>query len=168
MSCANPKAPALHPQELQKFVDQEAGPEDSLENAEKPVPEARGRLDEVDQCADEPETIDCPRSGCGAVGLEIYRERLILYGCGDFLNDYEGISGYEEFRADLVLAYLPALDAATGRLHACAMVPFRLRRFRLERADAEETEWLRGVLARRSVGADVLLGDGNDLRVEYR
>jgi len=26
--------------------------------------------------------------------IEIYRNRLILYGCGDFLNDYEGIKGY--------------------------------------------------------------------------
>ena len=30
--------------------------------------------------------------------IEVYKDRLILYGCGDFLNDYEGISGYEEFR----------------------------------------------------------------------
>ena len=29
-------------------------------------------------------------------GFEIYSERLILYGCGDFLNDYEGIRGFEE------------------------------------------------------------------------
>ena len=27
--------------------------------------------------------------------IEVYKERLILYGCGDFLNDYEGIAGYE-------------------------------------------------------------------------
>ena len=26
-----------------------------------------------------------------------------LYGCGDFLNDYEGISGYQKFRGELVL-----------------------------------------------------------------
>jgi poly-gamma-glutamate synthesis protein (capsule biosynthesis protein) len=25
--------------------------------------------------------------------IEVYRNRLILYGCGDFINDYEGISG---------------------------------------------------------------------------
>src|SRR5581483_9103789 len=29
-------------------------------------------------------------------GLEIYRGRLILYGCGDFITDYEGIEGYEQ------------------------------------------------------------------------
>ena len=26
--------------------------------------------------------------------IEVYEGRLILYGCGDFLNDYEGIAGY--------------------------------------------------------------------------
>src|SRR5262249_7836262 len=35
--------------------------------------------------------------------IEIYRNRLILYGCGDFLNDYEGIRGYERYRDDLAL-----------------------------------------------------------------
>jgi len=34
--------------------------------------------------------------------------RLILYGCGDFLNDYEGIRGYEEYRGDLALMYFGA------------------------------------------------------------
>jgi len=44
--------------------------------------------------------------------IEVYNGRLILYGCGDFLNDYEGITGYEEFRGDLTLMYFAALGAA--------------------------------------------------------
>jgi poly-gamma-glutamate capsule biosynthesis protein CapA/YwtB (metallophosphatase superfamily) len=32
-------------------------------------------------------------------GIEVYKDRLVLYGCGDFLNDYEGIRGYEQFRS---------------------------------------------------------------------
>lgn len=32
-----------------------------------------------------------------------YRGTPILHGCGDFLDDYEGIVGYEEFRGDLAL-----------------------------------------------------------------
>ncbi|MEO6562748.1 MAG: CapA family protein, partial [Nitrosospira sp.] len=36
-------------------------------------------------------------------GIEVYKEKLILYGCGDFLNDYEGISGHEAYRGNLVL-----------------------------------------------------------------
>jgi len=54
-------------------------------------------------------------------GLEIYRNKLILYGCGDFINDYEGISGYGQFRGDLVLMYLPVLDASNGSLREMTM-----------------------------------------------
>ncbi len=50
--------------------------------------------------------------------IEVYKERLILYGCGDFFNDYEGISGYEDFRGDLALMYFAELNPATGELLA--------------------------------------------------
>jgi poly-gamma-glutamate capsule biosynthesis protein CapA/YwtB (metallophosphatase superfamily) len=49
-------------------------------------------------------------------GIEVYKNRPILYGCGDFLNDYEGISGYQEYRDDLTLMYFPRMDAASGKL----------------------------------------------------
>jgi poly-gamma-glutamate synthesis protein (capsule biosynthesis protein) len=42
--------------------------------------------------------------------IEHYRGKLILYGCGDFLDDYEGIAGYEEFRDDLTLMYFPTVE----------------------------------------------------------
>ena len=45
-------------------------------------------------------------------------QRLILYGCGDFLNDYEGIRGYEDFRSDLALMYFADIEPATGNLAA--------------------------------------------------
>ena len=47
--------------------------------------------------------------------IEIYRNKLVLYGCGDFITDYEGITGHEPFRDDLVVMYFPDLDPATGR-----------------------------------------------------
>jgi poly-gamma-glutamate capsule biosynthesis protein CapA/YwtB (metallophosphatase superfamily) len=75
--------------------------------------------------------------------IAIYRDRLILYGCGDFLNDYEGISGYGEFRGDLSLMYLPQLCAATGKLIDLRLVPFQIARFRLQRASAADAGWLR-------------------------
>ena len=46
--------------------------------------------------------------------IEVYRGRLILYGCGDLVNDYEGIGGFEAFRSDLRLLYLVTLDADTA------------------------------------------------------
>jgi poly-gamma-glutamate synthesis protein (capsule biosynthesis protein) len=74
-------------------------------------------------------------------GAEVYTGRLILYGCGDALNDYEGIGGYEAFRSELVLLYFASL-AVSGELRELEMTPFRIRRFRLERASAADVDWL--------------------------
>ncbi len=82
--------------------------------------------------------------------IEVYRGKLILYGCGDFINDYEGIRGYEEFRSDLTLAYFARIDACTGELLELEMIPFRIRRLRLERADHEDTRLLAKSLDRTS------------------
>lgn len=83
--------------------------------------------------------------------IEVYRGRLILYGAGDLINDYEGIGGYEEFRTELTLLYLPTL-AKSGTLESMLLVPMRLERFRLNRAKRDETEWLQSLLARESRG----------------
>lgn len=82
------------------------------------------------------------------LGIEVYRGKLILYGCGDFLNDYEGISGHEGYRPDLVLGYLPRLRLADGALLGLTLLPFRLCRFRLERASPTDTAWLAERLSR--------------------
>ena len=77
-----------------------------------------------------------------AKAIEVYRDKPILYGCGDFLNDYEGIQGYEEFRNDLALMYLVALDAGRATLSSLTMVPFKIRQFRLQRASPKDAAWL--------------------------
>jgi poly-gamma-glutamate synthesis protein (capsule biosynthesis protein) len=82
--------------------------------------------------------------------IEIYRERLILYGCGDFLNDYEGISGHEAFRPELALMFLPSLEPSTGKLLQLTLSPMRIRRFRLNRASGEDADWLAALLGRES------------------
>jgi poly-gamma-glutamate synthesis protein (capsule biosynthesis protein) len=79
-------------------------------------------------------------------GIEVFKNRLILYGCGDFLTDYEGISGYEEFRGDLALMYFVELDSRTGQLVSARLVPMKMRRFRLERAAATDAESLSDLL----------------------
>jgi poly-gamma-glutamate synthesis protein (capsule biosynthesis protein) len=82
-------------------------------------------------------------------GIGWHRGRPILYGCGDFLNDYEGISGYEEFRSELRVMYFVDVtpDAQLARLET---VTLRARRLRLERADAASCAWVdaRGRAAR--------------------
>jgi poly-gamma-glutamate synthesis protein (capsule biosynthesis protein) len=74
--------------------------------------------------------------------IEVFKGRLILYGCGDFVTDYEGISGYEMFHGDLALMYLIETDSRCGELIAARLVPMRMQRFRLERASGAEAEWL--------------------------
>jgi poly-gamma-glutamate synthesis protein (capsule biosynthesis protein) len=80
--------------------------------------------------------------------IEIYRNRLILYGCGDFIDDYEGIEGYEAYRDDLVLMYFATLSAGTGELIALKMTPMQIRNMRLNRASAADAAWLRKVFDR--------------------
>lgn len=80
-------------------------------------------------------------------GIEMYKERPILYGCGDLINDYEGISGHEKYRSELSLMYFPRIDAG-GALDRFEMIPMKMHRFRLNRPDEEETEWLTDIMNR--------------------
>ncbi|MHB1121866.1 MAG: CapA family protein [Ramlibacter sp.] len=70
--------------------------------------------------------------------IELIDGKLVLYGCGDFINDYEGIAGHEAFRPDLALMYFPRLDRTSGKLDELLLVPMRRRRLRMERADAQD------------------------------
>jgi poly-gamma-glutamate synthesis protein (capsule biosynthesis protein) len=78
--------------------------------------------------------------------IEIYRDRLILYGCGDFLNDYEGIHGYERYRDDLALMYFADLDPTSGSLHALKLVPLQIKNFRLSIPLGRDIEWIQRTL----------------------
>jgi poly-gamma-glutamate capsule biosynthesis protein CapA/YwtB (metallophosphatase superfamily) len=82
--------------------------------------------------------------------LEVYRNRLILYGCGDFLNDYEGIHGYEQYRGDLALMYFPSFSATTGELTSLVMAPMQIRKIRLTRISGPDAAWMRTTLDRIS------------------
>ncbi|MEV8020116.1 CapA family protein [Streptomyces sp. NPDC086554] len=80
--------------------------------------------------------------------LETYRGKLVLYGCGDFINDYEGITGYEQYRDDLRLLCLASLEPGTGRLIELRIVPLQSRRMRLCHASSEDSRWLSALLDR--------------------
>ena len=82
--------------------------------------------------------------------VEVYRGKLILYGCGDCIDDYEGISGYEQFRDDLRLLYFASLAPDTGALESLRMVPMQARRMRLRRASTADSQWLAATLNRVS------------------
>lgn len=104
-----------------------------------------------------------------AKGIEVYKGKPIVYGCGDFVNDYEGIAGHEEYRGDLSLAYFPAFDAATRELTELRIVPMRMIRFSLHDASRADAAWLQGRLARegKKLGTDVELGTDTELRLRW-
>jgi poly-gamma-glutamate capsule biosynthesis protein CapA/YwtB (metallophosphatase superfamily) len=100
--------------------------------------------------------------------IEVFKSRLILYGCGDFLTDYEGISGYEAFRGDLALMYFVELDSDTGELISLRMVLMQMRRFRLERASPCDVRWLCNLLNQlgERFGTAAKLEEDNSLTLE--
>ena len=101
--------------------------------------------------------------------IEVYRQKLILYGCGDFLNDYEGISGHEAFRSDLGLMYLLSVAPSTGRLVRLRMIPTQIRRFRVNRAKEEDSRWLKSVLNRegKKLGTRVEMHDDGTFTLQW-
>jgi poly-gamma-glutamate synthesis protein (capsule biosynthesis protein) len=75
------------------------------------------------------------------LAIEVWRGKAILYGCGDLVNDYEGIGGHGSLRCDAGCLYLLTLDEQ-GLLRRLEIEPLMLRRFRLEAADAAARRWL--------------------------
>src|SRR6266487_4669253 len=96
--------------------------------------------------------------------IEIFKGHLILYGCGDFLTDYEGISGYEMFRGDLALMYFVELDSR-GELVSAQLVPMQMQRFRLEHTSAADARWLCELLNELGArfGSQTRLSEDNSL-----
>jgi poly-gamma-glutamate synthesis protein (capsule biosynthesis protein) len=92
-------------------------------------------------------------------GLMLHRHRAVLFGCGDLINDYEGIGGHEAWRPDLSLIYLLTLEPG-GECSSLQMLPYRIGRFRLNRAGTSDRQWLASMLSRECgrLGADVALG----------
>lgn len=86
--------------------------------------------------------------------MELYNGKLILYGCGDFINDYEGIQGHEAYRPDLALMYFARLAAGDGTLRDLTLVPLTLNRFKLHRAGRDDARWLAETLERTASDFD--------------
>ena len=87
--------------------------------------------------------------------VEVYREKGIIYGAGDCINDYEGIEGHREYRPDLGLLYL--VELTRGALLRMEAIPFRRRRFRLERVSGEDSVFLSKVLSHHGTGPAVAI-----------
>lgn len=97
----------------------------------------------------------------------IAEKKTILYGCGDFLNDYEGIQGHEDFRDNLGLMYLLSVESSSGELVHLHMIPPQIKHFRINRASHEDSIWLRDRLDRECIklGTRLELSDDDDLNL---
>lgn len=84
------------------------------------------------------------------LGIEIYRGRPIMYGCGDLINDYEGIGGHEELRPGLGLIYLPTFAPASAIMTGMQLEVWQVHRFRLVTPPDADVDWLTERLARES------------------
>ena len=111
-------------------------------------------------------------------GIEVYRGKLILYGSGDFLNDYEGINNFKGlpkgahkyYRGDLSLMYFASVEPESGKLVQLLMTPTRMKRFRINLASQDEALWLKNRLNRegRMLGTTVNLNRVGELLLEWR
>ncbi|MDO8248212.1 MAG: CapA family protein [Rhodoferax sp.] len=79
--------------------------------------------------------------------IEVYRSKLILYGCGDLINDYEGIGPHGSLRSDVGCLYFATLALAGGRLLHLEIIPLQLRQFRLTVADPSARRWLKQIFS---------------------
>lgn len=84
--------------------------------------------------------------------FELHRGKLILYGCGDLINDYEGIAPRPGFAQDLACLYAATLSLGSGRLVRLQIVPLQRRAFRLVRADASARAAIRQALQLKGNG----------------
>lgn len=100
--------------------------------------------------------------------IEVYRDRPILYGCGDLLNDYEGIGGHGSLRCDCTCLYLLTL-AASGALQALEIFPLQLCRFQLQDADATARAWLSDIFREegRVLGTDIALAGKGSFHLRW-
>ncbi|MGW9212995.1 CapA family protein [Embleya sp. NPDC055664] len=101
--------------------------------------------------------------------IDVYRNKLILYGCGDCVDDYEGIRGYEFYRDDLRLLYFATVARDTGELSGLRMAPLRAVKMRLGRASRVDVEWLADTLTRagRPFGTAVTPEPDNRLTLHH-
>ena len=74
-------------------------------------------------------------------GMERYKQKLIIYGAGDIINDYEGFENPGEERY-VKLGGIFAVDVtASGDLRQLCIVPMLMNQLRLERYTKDSLRW---------------------------
>ncbi|GAB4818061.1 hypothetical protein N2152v2_005107 [Parachlorella kessleri] len=93
-----------------------------------------------------------------AKGFEIYHGKLIMYGAGDLISDYEGITNTavevcyppEWYRDDVGVLWYADVSMRDGTLSQLTMTPTRLRHMRLEQPEPQDLQYIYKTLDRES------------------
>lgn len=88
------------------------------------------------------------------IGIELYKDTPIFYGCGDLINDYEGITSHKEFNSNLCLMYFLEFDTAILKLQQLELIPLERKKFKLNYANDKDCQWLLKALQKQSAPFD--------------
>ncbi len=104
------------------------------------------------------------------LGIEVYKRKPIIYGCGDLLSDYEGISGHESYKAHLGFLYFVTFDFTNGHLVSLKLVPTEVKKLQLTQPDKKDRKWVQKVLNRECAqfGNKVKLENVNTLSLIWK
>ena len=95
-------------------------------------------------------------------GIEIYKGKPILYGCGDFIDDYAVDDAY---RNDLACSFFLDYNVDTKKFSKLEIVPGKIDLFNIERTikGSKEHNWLSKTMKRLSsdLGTNVEELNGN-------
>ncbi len=97
--------------------------------------------------------------------IEGYKGKAIIYGCGDFITDYEGIGGHERYRPWLAPMYFVTLNLHSRLVERLEIELLRLQRFQLTRASARDRRWLRDKLNEYGEEFATIIEGGDDTLV---
>ncbi len=98
--------------------------------------------------------------------VELYEGKLVMYGCGDLINDYEGIPKKPEnafYEPDLGLLYFAKLSASNGKLRSLEIVPTHMQQRRLMRGNAGEARRLSDILNREGTKSGTSVAHENNI-----
>lgn len=102
-------------------------------------------------------------------GFEVYKGHPIFYGCGDFINDYEGIRSFPEFHSDLTLMYFVEFVPRPFLLKSMTMYPLKMKNFRLVNTSRYEAKWIYDVLKNSGLpeSDELLLEENARIKFKY-
>jgi len=72
-------------------------------------------------------------------GIEVYKGKPIIYGCGDFVDDY---AVDQEYRNDLSFAYFVEWNSKDKRVEKIELVPTKVECCQVVKAAHEDKKWL--------------------------